>query len=125
MLYKMRLYRNGNHEPVCEPFEITAEDIEQAREFAWDEYTGNHGDLVAIIEGDDRYVPVTDDKTHEGKQLYEFVLTDENGKDVEVGCPLVTWASDEENAELFGIIGEINYAKIKKLYLGTSGIHNL
>ena len=98
MLYKMRLYRNGNHEPVCEPFEITAEDIEQAREFAWDEYTGNHGDLVAIIEGDDRYVPVTDDKTHEGKQLYEFVLTDENGKDVEVGCPLVAWASDEENA---------------------------
>ena len=98
MLYKMRLYRNGNHEPVCEPFEITAEDIEQAREFAWDEYTGNHGDLVEIVEGDERYVPVTDDKTHEGKQLYEFVLTDENGKDVEVGCPLVAWASNEENA---------------------------
>ena len=63
MLYKMRLYRNGNHEPVCEPFEITAEDIEQAREFAWDEYTGNHGDLVAIIEGDDRYVPVIYENT--------------------------------------------------------------
>ena len=35
---------------------------------------------------------------HEGEELYEFVLTDEKGRDIELGMPVIAWANDEGSA---------------------------
>ena len=98
MTYKMRLYRSRYDEPVCQAFEIEADNIEDAREAAWDEYIENYGHLVGITEADPEYVPMKDNGEHEGEQLYEFVLTDENGRNVDLGIPVIAWANDEGSA---------------------------
>ena len=98
MTYKMRLYRSRYDEPVCQAFEIEADNIEDAREAAWDEYIENYGHLVRIAEADPEYVPMKDNGEHEGEQLYEFVLTDENGRNVDLGIPVIAWANDEGSA---------------------------
>ena len=98
MIYKMRLYRSRYDEPVCSTFEIQANSIEEAREAAWDEYIENYGHLIRITEADPEYVPMKDNGGHEGEQLYEFVLTDENGRNVDLGIPVIAWANDEGSA---------------------------
>jgi hypothetical protein len=98
MIYKMRLYRSRYNEPVCPTFEVQADSIEEAREAAWDEYIENYGHLVRITEDDPEYVPMKDNGEHEGEQLYEFVLTDEYGKNVDLGTPVIAWENDEGSA---------------------------
>lgn len=98
MTYKMRLYRSRYNEPVCPIFEVQADSVEEAREAAWDEYIENYGHLVRITEADPEYVPMKDNGEHEGEELYEFVLTDEKGRDIELGMPVIAWANDEGSA---------------------------
>ena len=95
MNFKMRLYREKDDKPVCEPFDIYADDVEEARELAWDEYIGKYGLLLEINKDNAGHDLAEDDGTHGGRRMFQFLLIDNAGERIDLGEPITVWASDE------------------------------